>query len=191
MGVCHSRKPHQLNAFDRINVQDTHSQQHLSTLTNADSTHVNILLNSLLNNEVEMLIQIFSYHCRHYIDSNTVRTYNPILYNVNSLKVLFPSLQAEIFTDRYIQNIFNAFDNASKAYIDLRDFCRVYVIAMRGSQGEMIELLFSIFYDMSSRSSLDTDRLTTSDSSLVGRKASNIRQTHPTATDTDRKKEGR
>lgn len=152
-----------------------------SSLTNADSTHVNRLLNTLHSNEVETLTQIFKFHCRECADPlSSIRSYTSALSNVLSLKTLFPDLQNELFTDQHVMNIFHAFDNTNKAYIDLRDFCRLYVIATRGSKAEMTELLYTIFADRTRK--LEKDRLTSrinTDSTLANKRSLNVRQTHP------------
>lgn len=172
MGVCASRSGAELDTPPPALIPP-------SSLTNADSTHVNGLLNSLHNNEVEMLTQIFTFHCRECADPSS-RSYNSTLYNVMSLKTLFPELQNELFTDAYIENIFHAFDNSHKSYIDLRDFCRVYVIATRGSAAEMTELLYTMFADR-----IRTERKRPSSSSNTevtrtgNKKSLNVRQTHP------------
>lgn len=127
-----------------------------------------------------MLTQIFTYHCRNY-SINGQKTYNVMIHEITSLMTLFPQLQNEIYNDRIRENIFRAFDLDNKRYIDLRDFCRIFAISTRGSRIEMEELVFLIFSDAGEAEKSSEIRLErVSESSVMSRKALNVRQTHPT-----------
>ena len=166
-----------------LSKHDTGYNRNISTLsqiTSTDSAQINRLLNLLHNNEVEMLTQIFTYHCRNYA-SNGQKTYNVMIHDISSLISLFPQLQGDVYTDRIRQNIFRAFDLENKRYIDLRDFCRIFAISTRGSRLEMEELAFLIFSDSGETEKSSEIRLErVSESSVMSRKALNVRQTHPT-----------
>lgn len=154
----------------------------ISHLTATDSAQVNRLLNLLHNNEVEMLTQIFTYHCRNY-NVNCQKTYNVMIHDVGSLVALFPQLQSDAYNDRIRSNVFRAFDDDNKRCIDLRDFCRIFAISTRGTRSEMEELVFLIFADSSETEKSTEIRLErVSESSVMSRKAVNVRQTHPTGT---------
>jgi hypothetical protein len=161
---------------------DDDKKRHLnasSSLTSADSANVNRLLNLLQNNEVDMLTQIFTYHCRNY-DSSCAKSYSVMIHELPSLAALFPLLQnVDLFPDKIRHNVFEAFDNTRKNYIDLRDLCRVFAIATRGSRIEMEELVFLIFADSNELKANEIRIERGPDTSTVSRRAINVRQTHP------------
>ena len=149
-----------------------------------DATEIDRLLNLLHNNEVEMLTQIFTYHCQHTIDSKR-KSYHPVITDINALLSLFPQLQKpDLSLETLKPNIFLAFDIHGKRYVDLKDFCRVYVISTRGSALEMIELLFVVFSESHFKNE-------SPDRSLSSRKVANIRRTHPTSSSSSRPDEAK
>lgn len=173
MGLC-------LSKADGVTAADSLIVGGHSRLTSADAMYINRLLNTLHNNEVEMLSQIFSYHCRQSNQNETYKTYNVVINDVNTLISLFPTLRSDIFHEKMLKSIFQAFDHSNKSYVDLRDFSRIHVIATRGSFDDMIQLIFNIFAEVNERGidPGDVEKIVM-ETSIVGRKPTNVRQTHP------------